>query len=447
MEERRKRMEHDRLGIGAMAVSWAISAGAQAVLLVLGLYLPKPLVPALSLLLALVCYQAVRINHTSEYPTCFLLPLLMSRVFFISALLMFAINIFYGLGGFTWLWGADGVVNHRHPFITLLVTQPVTVAMMGWALYRKRSLSHCAECIRLNGTAGERGYLGRFYAHEGPYQVRFMFTIAAVSTLIGWVYYFIAYINYNVSPLDRFIFVVAPALVYAFSVVFVVVRYLGIWQYYQQNFDKQNSYIGRTTILRFLIVHGEEALLKLPDLDKDLAVIEYKIDTPVALTLRRRARVTLDQATDHFRNITALDDFTIRLLYSNTTNSSDSHIYHYIVGLPSKTLPEGTRLEGEWFTMPQIAALLNSQQLTPLLSSEIIRVHTIATAAKNYDRDGRRRYKVKEYHSPFRLSEVTGSDIDFNDSRWLYVAYNNEDKRFFRLRRFLDRVFHKGLPS
>lgn len=76
-----------------------------------------------------------------------------------------------------------------------------------------------------------------------------------------------------------------------------------------------------------------------------------------------------------------------------------------------------------------------------MLASEIHRLHTITMAWKTYDAEGRRLYKVKNYHPIFRLDGICDWDVDFNSPKWLDVARLNEDKRFFRLRKLWRSIY------
>ena len=71
-----------------------------------------------------------------------------------------------------------------------------------------------------------------------------------------------------------------------------------------------------------------------------------------------------------------------------------------------------------------------------VLGSEINRIYTVAMTSKRYDREGNRLYKTKDYTPTFSLSEIKNWNLDFNDRAWLYVALNNADRPFFKIRRF-----------
>ena len=86
--------------------------------------------------------------------------------------------------------------------------------------------------------------------------------------------------------------------------------------------------------------------------------------------------------------------------------------------------------------MPELERLLNGDSLAPLMAAEIHRLYTVTMAWKTYDRLGRRLYKIKNYRPTFRLRDIQNWDVDFNDSQWLRVAVNNQDRPFYSLKRF-----------
>ena len=161
-------------------------------------------------------------------------------------------------------------------------------------------------------------------------------------------------------------------------------------------------------------------------------------DTPVKITIPYRERVTDYDAENFYENIVSDNDgeHKLRFIYSSDYYNDDSNIFHYLTFMPSRDAAAFSNLGGTWFTMPQIERLLNSQRLAPMLCSEIMRVYQVTMARKAYHRDGRRIYGIKNYRPTFRLSDIENLEVDFNDPIWLFVAVNNEDKPFYRFRRF-----------
>ena len=93
----------------------------------------------------------------------------------------------------------------------------------------------------------------------------------------------------------------------------------------------------------------------------------------------------------------------------------------------------------EWLTLQELAPLLNSGMFAPMFAAEIVRFHTISSTFKTYDNRGFRRYKIKHYRPAVRFSDAKTTDVDYNDRIWLYIADNNQDTPFFRLRHFYRR--------
>ena len=83
---------------------------------------------------------------------------------------------------------------------------------------------------------------------------------------------------------------------------------------------------------------------------------------------------------------------------------------------------------------------LQSGTIATPLATELYRIHTITMAWKTYDRRGRRLYPVKNYRPTFRLGDLRKWDVDYDDTSWFSVAFNNEDRKFFRLRSLWQKV-------
>ena len=143
-------------------------------------------------------------------------------------------------------------------------------------------------------------------------------------------------------------------------------------------------------------------------------------------------------AQEYFRQLTHISNADVKFAYSNLSGNADCNIFHFIAYLDQEQKEAYTRENDEthWFTMYEVSKLINNNQTNPLLSAEIVRIHTIAMAWKTYHSDGTRRYAIKHYTPTFRLRDLHKWKIDFNDPKWLRVADNNEDVRYYRLRRF-----------
>ena len=436
----RDRLEKDRVGMMSMWLNWVIAAGVYILLFILALIIPKVSYPFFVAAVALALFIGMRANRASRRDMCFLMPFVTMRTLYISALIMLMINFMHRGHVIDLVVSDVNLINPHIPYISALILAPVATVMSLWALIRGDRMSFCADCIRINGSSSERGYLGAYFSREARYQLKFMAVMSGLYSVVVWGYYYLYYINVNLNSPDIFMFIVAPVLLLILTIVYMGVRYLGLWQYYQQNLVGNKVFFGRTTNVRFLILCGGRMLLKVPDIsnlggDFD----EMFVDTPVSLSVRRKTEVSDEQAREYFVDITNVEDFNMRFLYSNEALTADNTVYHYLVDLPSPDFPEGARLNGEWFTMSEVEQMLNAQALSPMLRGEIIRIHTVMMAWKKYDREGFRRNAIKQYTPSFDIRDVVSANLDFNDPIWLYVAYNNQDSRFFRIRKFFDR--------
>lgn len=413
-----------------------MATGSFAVLIVMGMLIPKFWLPIVAFLLEVFVWTFVRQNRESELPTCYKIPFMATRILFWTGVIMLLINYLYVKGWILRLY-TEEQINRENPFITLLILSTVSTAVCLWVKMRGQKLRFCVDCTLRNGTGAERGFLGIIYAQEGRFQTRLLLYCSVAMMVVGWAYYAFCYINVNMNRPDRFFFNWLP-LIFIFSTwVYMGVRYSGVWSYYCNNEGLRHDSAKRTRV-RFLIISGDKILLKKEDeLDSPTPLDRY--DTPVSLSLAYRERVTLLDAENLFREYSKVRDFEIRFMYSGTTANADCNLFHFIVTLPAESETEGSRLKGEWFTIRQVEQMINNRRTAPLFSAEIVRLYTVTMAWKTYDRTGKRLYKIKNYRPTFRLRDIGQWDVDFDDPQWLLVAQNNEDSNFWRLRRFWQR--------
>ena len=135
-----------------------------------------------------------------------------------------------------------------------------------------------------------------------------------------------------------------------------------------------------------------------------------------------------------------LNDFTVRYLYDDTGYLNGANVLHYAIFLKDDATPD-LRLSGKWETIDELDRQLKAGMLAPQMLSELNRIYNVTMAWKTYDRDGRRLYPIKHYHPTFRLRDFKNWDVDYGDLHWLDIATNNEDRPFFKLRRFWRKNF------
>lgn len=431
----RRRIGANSNGINSLWVNWALSAGSLALVVFCGFLISKIWLPALVLALQLIMVKRSRRMPPDKQGVCNLLPLLVSRVLFFSAVIMVGINLYY-MKFIDPQEYVVGTANRRIPYVTVLVVATTTAVVLGVAYLRKFDFSFCYECKVRYGVSSERGFLGKLYAQESRYQVRLLFIFSILVSAYAWTYYLVRYSNVNFNSSDKFFYNWLPALLYLLSVVHMSLRYFGIYAFYRQNIEGESYAKDSTTLLRYIIISGDNVFLA------DVADSEgkpdsaSKFDTPASLYIPYRERVMPYDAQSYFEKMADKKIHAdVKFLYENYNYHADSNIFHFAIVLDGMSVMSESNVKGKWFPLRKVEEMMNNGEVMPLLGSEIYRIYTITMAYKTYDRDGMRLYDIKHYKPSLHLAEIKNLLVDYNDPIWLYVAKENEDKPFYHLRR------------
>ena len=423
--------------IFSLWLNWVIAGSAIYLTTLLSVYLPAMYTPIISLLVvgALIVYE--RYSLRSGTSVCSLIPTIAMRSLFYSSIIMIIISIIYKRGYINYFYEPSSI-NPAIPFVTVLIKAPVVLLTTLWSLIRGKNYAACQRCAVLLGSESERGFLGKIYSQESRYQRLFLMGISGVMTLVGWGYYLYFYINVNINVPDRVFFGWLPIILFVISVFYIGARCFTLWAYYCQDFDGSEIRHGASTSLRVLIISGDKFFLTRDDQEFNDLPDGYLYDTPASITIQHMDQMSLEKARQLFRDIALVDDddFTLRFMYVSHEATGDRSTYHYICCPKSPDVLKKSRFDGEWYNLSQVDRLLHNRELTPLLASEIHRLYTVTMAWKTYDAEGNRLYKVKNYRPIFRLDGICDWDVDFNSPVWMKVHHLNEDKPFFRLRRF-----------
>lgn len=432
----RQRHLDNSKGIFSMWWNWTVSTGLLIFTTVLSLWVPPVWLPLATFGLDLILFVMIKNNRQTRVPGCYLIPFICSRALMWSAVIMVIINLLYS-HWFIYRVFDLGTINRQIPFITQLIVSPATFVVALWADRKHSKLSFCRDCRIRYGTPAERGFLGKMFTQEGRYQNRMLIIFSGFCSVTAWGYYFATYVNESLNNMDKFFFVWISALVFFITTIYMVFRYLGLWSYYCKREENLKMHGATMTKLRFIIFHDNTICLHTPTFDSDNMIEgDGKIDTPIQLNLSYRTKVTLFDAIKAFDNISGLKNVDVRFMYSNLNTNADYNIFHYLCFLTDEQRNEFDEKHSdvEWLGLTSIARLINEQDMAPLFSAEFIRLHTIAMAWKTYDEEGRRKYKIKNYRPTFRLCDVKKYDVDYNDPTWLYVADNNEDSPFYKIK-------------
>lgn len=423
-------------GIQALWRVWTLSNGSVMLILLLSLYLSKSIIPLLTLAEIGVIHYLVRRNRHLHAPFCYRIPYIFMWILFWSALII-SLYLIFASGHYSTEWNGQPI-NPNLPLIPILVIAPIGFFVSTYFLVRGTKSAFCVDCEIRSGMSEERGFLGKIYRQETDYQTRWLVVQWGVLTILEWVYYFTLFINTNINTPDLFFFVWLPVLVILISVIYMGIRYTMLWSYYCNDHNMSHADILGKSQIRYIVICDNKVWLHIPvpeELDTNPDSI-LKIDTPVKTVMRYQSNVSTFEARDRFRVITGVKCPEIKKLYVNSDKRMISNISHFAVFFDSTDQLENACVSGEWFTLGEVQIMHKTGLLSSLFESEIYRLHTIAMAWKTYTKDGKRRYAVKHYKPTFRLSDIPSWDVDFADPIWLFVARNNEDSRFFHLRRF-----------
>jgi len=431
--------------IFSLWLNWAVAVGALAMPELVGLFVPKVWIPLITfgIMFLLIVYRHTggRFNAVS----CDLIQMVCIRTLGISAIIMLLIAVAYVRGYVSMFYNPE-LINTDIPFLSILVEAPVAMIICFYYMMMGHSASVCRSCIIRYGTASERGFLGTIFLQESKYQLRFLLVLSAGLTLGCWIYYRLFYINVNLNTSDRFVFNWIPVIFFVLSIIYLGMRYFSLWGYYYNHIELNPRKRATTTTLRYIIICGDSVLLsRMGDGYHDIPDAN-KYDTPAEMHFPSRDHVGIGEAVKCLVDMSDIgpDDFTMRFMYKSTDLSGMSNVFHYICCIPAVDVLENTSLKGEWFSLSRLHRLLVNHGLAPLMAAEIHRLYTVTMAWKTYDSEGRRLYSIKNYRPNFRLDGICEWDVDFNNPAWLEVARFNEDKPFFRLRRYFRRRLSHG---
>lgn len=420
--------------VWALWLGWTLSTGTITLVILLSLAISEMWLPFVALGLSFIFYLLQLDNDRRS--SCYLIPYVCSRILFISAVVMVFINLMY-LGVIPWNVYTAGTINPDIPFIVSLITAPVSLGVLVWALIRGRRIDFCRRCSMRRMIETTQTDINKIFLKESAYQLRLLFLMTALHTVMSTVYYFFFYINVNINTPDRFFFVWVPVIFWALSVIYLGSRYISISLYHFGAKGKIGIHSDGTILLRYMILSDNHLLMRECN-DVQSPMPQY--DTPAFLKIPYREEVSLAYSSGLLSQVIKPGHHTLKFLYRQSGDMGDDE-YHYACFLQDKHDIVTSELNGEWFSMEQIEQMINARRVSPMLASEIVRIYTITMAWKAYDKDGKRLFKVKNYRPTFRFDDIEKANVDYGDATWLHVAANNEDKPFFHLRRFLRRVW------
>jgi hypothetical protein len=409
-------------------LSWATSVGAFAIVFFSALFISKQWLPAVLLLYQFLLIARMRLVRAGNKYSCVLMPYVVMLILFFSVVAMVAINLYY-------LYFVDqslfdqGVFNRKIPYITVLVMGPITSVITLWAYLRNNSLAICDECKTHFGHPAESGFIGKVFMRESRFQLRMLMLAAMLITVYSWVYYFFFYSNVNFSEADKLFYIWIPIILYIISLLNLGVRYAVIEAFYRRNVAGEVNDLATVTLVRYIIMCGDRVFL-------DVETNKGYAETPVQTYVPYRERfIDYDAITLFNSTIGSTFRGRIRFLYENANVNIDCNIFHYMCEVSTPAELQG-RVKGKWFTQSELRDMIERKRVSPMLISEMDRLYTVTMAYKTYDSAGHRLYDIKHYKPSFRLHDIAELNVDYNDTRWLFVAKDNEDNPFYNFKRF-----------
>lgn len=425
-------------GIFSLWANWAVAVGLVILPITLTPIVPPGLLPVVPLLSAGVITILDRRNRMQQSPTCFRIPQLVQGILVISAIIMF-VDLFIKLHS-----DINGIlgqpVNRTTPLLPVLDIAPVAALVCLFNMLHLHNPRSCRSCRNRFGESMDRGLIGMLYSRESKIQIKSLFLISSLLAVASWVYYIIGYVTVNISKTDSYLFILCPVLCYALSLIYFGMRYYTLWVYYCQNNETAKVIDRQGTTIRYIVVCDDKLLLNIPPQTNDIIFSEdLKIDVPLKVSLPFREKVTEHDAHRYFIDASELKEADTRPIYTTCDPGMYKNVFHYVAFVNDADKTAET-LKGQWFTLQETNEMIREGMVSMTLASELSRIYTITMAWKAYDRSGHRLYEIKHYRPTFRLKDMHKWNVDYNDSTWLHVAEINEDKPFFRIRRFWHRL-------
>lgn len=404
--------------------TWCVCRGSLVALIVIGSFMPCMWLPfvGLGLMIPVIAYANYNLSRGNF--NCSLETQYTVYSLFFSSLIMIVIDI---LNTKWFHWGIAADMHDPQPFISTLIVYPVSFFFFFIACLVHGHVRRCTNCREQHTFSTKMTVECNVFTRESMQQIHMHAIMSGLLSLVTWCYYAFLYINVNINTPDTFFFFIVPGIVLFLSMTYYALRYSNM--HFEASISPQHFDHEDMAKLRFIIVGNDKILLQEVVKEKNGLGIW---DTPGILEIPYSQDVTEEEAKSLFINMAGIDNFDMRYLFSIST--SKTMTYHYAIFLSAEDSIPG--LEGKWFNLYEIDMMMKSGLIARAFAFEMHRIFTITMAWKTYDRNGKRLYPIKNYRPTFRLNDFKDWNVDYSDLHWLSVSQNNEDRPFFRLRRF-----------
>lgn len=413
----------------AMWRNWALAFGAIVMPMMFALVMRRLWLPMVCFLEIYMLVTLMKSRYFVGAGACAAIVRMAVRALVMGALVMLAIAVLCT----DWLVPAKihlKFYNTEIPFIAALIMMPCLAISAGWMLLSGHAHTYCHTCRRKNGFYAGDSIVGTLFYRESRYQASILLLIALVLGAVEYWYYFARYNNTEFIDPDRYFFIYMPSVVYLISLGVMAGRYMTMYNLYVTVEDARPERRNTTTV-RFLVFCDNDILLRLGE--------NGAWDTPLVSVMPMRPSIGNTEAAGLFGELSDLSDFEVKYCFTTDGMAAGSNTLHFAVFVPESSR-ESFGDDDRWYNAYMLDCALQSGTIATPLATELYRIHTITMAWKTYDRRGRRLYPMKNYRPTFRLGDLRKWDVDYDDTSWFSVAFNNEDRKFFRLRALWQKV-------
>jgi hypothetical protein len=413
--------------------NWALSFGSIILLIAISLIVPRQFMPLIALGEAYLLNLLVQIDVSSPNYGCVLCVRVVLKTLFWTAVAMFIFNLFASpmvMGEYL----ADKGYPPQMPLLASLFVFPIAAVNSLTSLSKGNKSAFCRKCRLRYGTYEEEGVMSQMFRRESRYQLIIIAVISIVMTVVDWIYFMYRFSNVNLNSADKFFFVYVSIAIYVVSLFLMGLRNYQTLLVLRTDSIDGGAVEGIAKVVRFTLLSGDYILLK-PNADSLL-------DVPYIIQLTKSELENVNDVERLADSLGLPNGFKLKYLFRTHGFRAGAGVVQYAIVFDADFNEHYPEFEdGEWCTLDTVDRYSVAGRLSPQLSHELHRIHTIAMAWKTYDLKGNRLYPIKNYRPTFRLRDLPNWSVDYDDLRWLSIAENNEDSHFFVIRKYWHKLF------
>lgn len=412
--------------------------------------LPFYFAPVIGLGTSAFLFTLIYNNRLRGGCNCMLVPYTLFFCTLGYSFLSILANVFYIWG---WMNVPDEFIFFNDPFMPVLWFNPIAFVTSLIVYLRRKRLRVCIECRLNNGSHVDRGVFGSILNTESRLQLKNLLLVFGVCTVVVWMYYIFEYQAINTNPKDRYIFFWITIIILILDITYFLYRYYNLFLDLKENHEliTPEEMQGMTvkTYLRYYVICGNKVYLN-PESEDATIADRFGIDTPFFIQ-REAGDINNTEVQRSIRELTGGKEGELRFFFGRRTPDIAKHFvlrfFYFLDGNPEDY--EEMNAPGGWFDFEEVKEVYNRRPdlMATLAVNDLTRLATIVVTEKTYKENGQRRNKLKHYRPSFDLIDVRESTINFQDDKWMKVSLFNADKPFFRIRRWLHKMYQgKNVP-